>query len=78
MRWTGLRIRAAVTLEKNRMQQDVQSGMWSVMVYQKKPATQCTAPIPPHMADMLLTLPASQKGNTNETYFLWTGTEIQR
>jgi integrase len=30
-------------------------------------------PLPPHVADMLTTLRASQKGNTNEKYFFWTG-----
>ena len=73
MRWTGLRIRDAVTLEKNRLQQDPGNGMWSVMVYQKKTGDPVYCPIPPHVADMLVSVPASQKGNTNETYFFWTG-----
>ena len=73
MRWTGLRIRDAVTLEKNRLSHDPQTGMQSVMVYQKKTGDPVYCPIPPHVAEMLLTLPASQKGNTNETYFFWTG-----
>ena len=30
-------------------------------------------PIPPDVAAMLLNVPASQKGNTNATYFFWTG-----
>ena len=73
MRWTGLRIRDAVTLEKNRLARDPATGMWSVMVYQKKTGDPVYCPIPPDVADMLLTVPASQKGNTNETYFFWTG-----
>jgi integrase/recombinase XerD len=73
MRWTGLRIRDAVTLEKHRLSHDTHGGMWSVMVYQKKTGEPVYCPIPPHVSEMLLTLPASQKGNTNERYFFWTG-----
>jgi integrase len=73
MRWTGLRIRDAVTLEKNRLDKNPYTGMWSVMVYQKKTGDPVYCPIPPDVADMLLNVPASQKGNTNETYFFWTG-----
>jgi len=73
MRWTGLRIRDAVTLEKNRLSQDPSTGMWSVMVYQKKTGDPVYCPIPPDVAKMLLTVPPSQKGNTNDQYFFWTG-----
>jgi integrase len=47
--------------------------MWSVMVYQKKTGDPVYCPIPPDVAELLLTVPASQKGNTNDTYFFWTG-----
>jgi integrase len=73
MRWTGLRIRDAVTLEKNRLSRDPQTGLSSVIVYQKKTGEPVYCPIPPDVADMLLNVPASQKGNTNEKYFFWTG-----
>jgi len=73
MRWTGLRIRDAVTLEKRRLHHDHQTGIWSVMVYQRKTGEPVYCPVPPHVADMLRSLPASQKGNTNEKYFFWTG-----
>lgn len=73
MRWTGLRIRDAVTLEKHRLAVDEHTGMNSVMVYQKKTGEPVYCPVPPHVAEMLRTLPASQKGNTNERYFFWTG-----
>jgi integrase/recombinase XerD len=73
MRWTGLRIRDAVTLEKSRLAHDPNTGMWSVMVYQKKTGEPVYCPIPPDVAESLRTLPASQKGNTNERYFFWTG-----
>jgi integrase len=73
MRWTGLRIRDAVTLERHRLSHDLHSGIWSVMVYQKKTGDPVYCPVPPHVAEMLHTLPSSQKGNTNEKYFFWTG-----
>jgi integrase/recombinase XerD len=73
MRWTGLRIRDAVTLEKSRLSHDPNTGMSSVMVYQKKTGDPVYCPIPPHVAAMLQAVPASQKGNTNEQYFFWTG-----
>jgi integrase len=73
MRWTGLRIRDAITLEKNRLQHDPDTGIWSVMVYQRKTGDPVYCPVPPHVADSLLNVPASQKGNSNETYFFWTG-----
>jgi integrase/recombinase XerD len=73
MRWTSLRIRDAVTLERNRLSQDTSTGMWSVMVYQKKTGDPVYCPIPPDVAKMLLSVPPSQKGNTNEKYFFWTG-----
>jgi integrase len=73
MRWTGLRIRDAVTLERKRLSQDPSTGMWSVMVYQKKTGDPVYCPIPPDVAKMLLSVPPSQEGNTNDTYFFWTG-----
>jgi integrase/recombinase XerD len=73
MRWTGLRIRDAVTLEKHLLLHDTDTGLWRVMVCQKKTGDPVYCPIPPHVADMLRKIPASQKGNTNERYFFWTG-----
>jgi integrase len=73
MRWTGLRIRDAVTLERHRLSLDPNTGMWSVMVYQRKTGDPVYCPIPPHVAEQLQNVPASQKGNTNERYFFWTG-----
>lgn len=78
MRWTGLRIRCAVTLEKSKLQLDRATGMWSVIVYQKKTGEPVYCPIPPDVADALIHVPQSQKGNTNETYFFWTGTGKQK
>lgn len=73
MRWTGLRIRDAVTLERQRLVLDPKSDMWSIMVYQKKTGDPVYCPIPPHVASMLQSVRESQKGNTNSKYFFWTG-----
>src|SRR5689334_9053937 len=87
MRWTGLRIGDAVTLEKSRLTLDPRSGIWSIMVYQRKTGDPVYCPIPPHVADLLLTVPPTgRRGNaryrrfgpvaasqTNDRYFFWTG-----
>ncbi len=73
MRWTGLRIRDAASLEKLRVEYDTGSGLWRVMIYQKKTGEPVYCPIPPHVAEMLCKVSASKKGNTNERYFFWTG-----
>jgi hypothetical protein len=78
MRWTGLRIRDAVTLERNRLAHDPATGIWSVMVYQKKTGDPVYCPIPPDVAEALRTIPASQKGNTNDKYFFWTGSGLPK
>jgi integrase/recombinase XerD len=73
MRWTGLRIRDAATLERYRLSFDPGTDLWNVMVYQRKTGDPVYCPIPPHVAELLNTVPASQKGNSNERYFFWTG-----
>ena len=73
MRWTGLSIRDAVTLERKRLEHNPETGLSSIIVHRKKTGEPVYCPVPPHVAEMLATLPASQKGNTNETYFFWTG-----
>ena len=78
MRWTGFRIRDAATLEKRRMELDQHTGQWRVLVYAKKNGEPVYCPIPPHVAEMLLNVPASQKGNTNDRYFFWTGSGISK
>lgn len=78
MRWTGLRIRDAATLERHRLQVDPSTGLQSVMVYQKKTGDPVYCPVPPHVAELLTTAPASQKGNTNERYFFWTGVGLAK
>lgn len=78
MRWTGLRIRDAVTLERDRLVFDARNQMWYVMVYQKKTGEPVYCPVPPHVAGLLRNVPASQKANTNERYFFWTGAGLAK
>lgn len=78
MRWTGLRIRDAVTLERDRLSYDADNQMWNVMVYQKKTGDPVYCPIPPHVAELLRGVPASQKGNANERHFFWTGAGLPK
>jgi integrase len=73
MRWTGLRIRDAVTLERLRLQYGEHTDRWRVILYQHKVGEPVCCPVPPHVAELLNNVPASQKGNTNERYFFWTG-----
>lgn len=68
MRWTGLRISDAVTLQKDRLALNQSTGHWRVSLYQKKTGEWVYCPVPPDVAAMLISLPPSQKGNTNETY----------
>lgn len=72
MRWTGLRIRDAVTLERHRLCQDI-NGKWRVILYQRKTGDPVYCRIPPHVVQLLCSVPASQKKNTNDRYFFWTG-----
>lgn len=73
MRWTGLRIGDAVTLEKRCLTNDPATNIASVIVRQKKTGEPVYCPIPPQVEKLLLSVPASQKGNTNDTWFFWTG-----
>ena len=49
MRWTGLRIRDAATLERRKLVYDDRTDMWSVIVYQRKTGDPVYCPIPPHV-----------------------------
>lgn len=65
MRWSGLRIRDAITLERNRLVGD------SVLLYQAKTRTPVYVPLPPEVAEALRTIPPGPKPNPR--YFFWTG-----
>jgi integrase/recombinase XerD len=65
MRWSGLRIRDAVTLEKARLIND------NVLLYQAKTGTPVFVPIPPHVAEEVRNVPPGPKPNPR--YFFWSG-----
>ena len=65
MRWSGLRIRDAVTLERHRLNGD------SLLLYQAKTGTPVYVPIPPHVVEALEDIPPGPKPNPR--YFFWSG-----
>jgi integrase len=65
MRWSGLRIGDAVTLERTRLVGD------SVLLYQQKTGTAVYVPLPPEVADVLRNVPSSY--NSSPRYFFWSG-----
>ncbi len=65
MRWSGLRIRDAITLERTRLVGD------SILLYQAKTRTPVYVPLPSDVADTLRTVPPGTRPNPR--YFFWTG-----
>ena len=65
MRWSGLRIRDAVTLERHRLNGD------SLLLYQAKTGTPVYVPLPPHVVEALEDIPPGPKPNPR--YFFWSG-----
>lgn len=65
MRWSGLRIRDAIILERHRLHGD------SLLLYQAKTGTPVYVPLPPHVVSALEKLPPGPKPNPR--YFFWSG-----
>ena len=65
MRWSGLRIRDAITLERSRLVGD------SLLLYQAKTRTPVYVPLPPAVAEALRNVPPGARPNPR--YFFWTG-----
>jgi integrase len=65
MRWSGLRIRDAITLERSRLVGD------SLLLYQAKTRTPVYVPLPPDVAEALRTVPPGARPNAR--YFFWSG-----
>lgn len=70
MRWSGLRIRDAVTLECGRLVEN------KLMLYQAKTGTPVFVPLPPNVADLLRSIPPGLKPNPN--YFFWSGNGLPK
>jgi len=65
MRWSGLRIRDAVTLERHRLHGD------SLLLYQAKTGTPVYVPLPQQVVELLENIPPGPKPNPR--YFFWSG-----
>jgi integrase len=63
MRWSGLSIEDAVTLERERLSKD-----GKLLLYRAKTGVPVYVPIPPDVAELLRILP-----NSNRRYFFWSG-----
>jgi integrase/recombinase XerD len=70
MRWSGLRIRDAITLERTRLIDD------NVLLYQAKTGTPVYVPLPPDVADALRSVPEGAKPNLR--YFFWSGNGLRK
>jgi integrase len=70
MRWSGLRIRDAITLERTRLIGD------NLLLYQAKTGTPVYVPLPPQVADALRTVPTGNKPNPR--YFFWSGNGLPK
>jgi integrase/recombinase XerD len=70
MRWSGLRIRDAVTLEKTRLHGD------SLLLYQAKTGTPVYVPLPSFLVESLRALPPGPK--PNRRYFFWSGNGLAK
>jgi site-specific recombinase XerD len=68
MRFSGLAIRDAVTLERSGIQQDSSSGTYRVTTSRQKTGTHVSVPLPPAVAEEILSVP-----NDNLRYLFWTG-----
>jgi integrase len=65
LRWSGLRIRDAVTLERSRLIEN------KLLLYQAKTGTPVYVPLPPQVAELLRKVPDGLKPNPR--YFFWSG-----
>jgi integrase/recombinase XerD len=70
MRYSGLAIRDAVTLERDELQYDTKKKLYRVTTSRQKTGTHVSVPIPPDVAKEILSVP-----NKNPKFFFWnTGT----
>ena len=70
MRWSGLRIRDAATLECSRLVTN------KLMLYQAKTGIPVFVPLPPEVAQLLRSIPPGLKPNTR--YFFWSGNGLPK
>lgn len=70
MRWSGLRIGDAVTLERSRLQGD------NLLLYQAKTGTPVFVPLPTFLVKALGNLPSGPRPNPR--YFFWSGNGLPK
>jgi len=68
MRWSGLAIRDALTLKRGELIRDDAKGIYRVVTARQKTGTHVSVPIPPAVAEELLTVL-----NGNPEYVFWSG-----
>jgi site-specific recombinase XerD len=67
MRWSGLAIQDAVTLERHEVKHDAK-GLFKIVTSRQKTGTDVSVPVPPDVAQELLVV-----ANGNPRYVFWTG-----
>ena len=70
MRWTGLAIRDALTLERSEFQHDPAKGIYRVVTERQKTGTHVSVPVHPKIAEEILKTP-----NASEKYIFWDGSK---
>jgi integrase len=70
MRWSGLRIRDAVTLERHRLHGD------SLLLYQAKTGQAVYVPLPSYVVNALESIPVGPRPNPR--YFFWSGNGLPK
>lgn len=68
MRWSGLAIRDALTIERAEIQHDESKGIYRVVTARQKTGTHVSVPIPPDVAAELLAV-----SNSNPRFVFWSG-----
>lgn len=68
MRWSGLAIRDALTLKRDELQHDKAKKIYRIVTARQKTGTHVSVPIPPDVAEELLTVL-----NGNPEYVFWSG-----
>jgi len=68
MRYSGLAIRDALTLERNEIQHDKNKGLYRITTARQKTGTHVSVPIPPKIAEELLAVT-----NGHEKWVFWSG-----
>jgi integrase len=72
MRYSGLAISDALTLERTSLIYDAKKGVYRVVTSRQKTGTDVSVPIPPEVAEELLRLP-----DDNPMYFFWSGNGLK-